>query len=382
MKILHLLNIHPRFTDKLVDMYDENFNNGEHEICYITKNSISNIRSDINLKQYEIYPMPLKDFSFKKIKEIADLFNKYDFIMMHGFDLDEFSTSLFYGIYLMMGKKLLNKLVWIEWGVDLYDFKQEGSDLKSFVNYHLVKHIKNNVRMFVGIFPPDCDVFREKYPNSKAEIMYAPYITKKKRKTTFGYNYESNLEKTNANNDTIYIQVGHNAQDQLNHIDALNKLSKFKNENIKIVLPLSYSNRNGYAEKVEEYAKKVFNDKLVVLKDFLSEEDYYKIVNRIDIAVFNTYRQTALGNIHNMIMRNVKLFMPKESVMYKYFTGTDIPIQAIDEIENMSFEEFVSIIDYSKYKGPKELIDWLNDFDRRLSKWNEIYNKLGEMCER
>ena len=46
------------------------------------------------------------------------------------------------------------------------------------------------------------------------------------------------------------------------------------------------------------------------LRSFMPKDEYFELLDRIDIAIFQTYRQCGLGNIYQMIFRNVKL-MPE-----------------------------------------------------------------------
>lgn len=372
------MNIDPKFTDDTVDLYNEYFNNGEHEICYINKTNASHIRNDITLKQYEIFDTSLKTISLKSIKRFIDFFDSFDYIVMHGYIIDNLSTVYYYSLFFLMGRRLCEKLVWIEWGVDLYNFIKEGNRLKQQIDYYIGKRIREKVRMFVGIFPPDCDVYKSRFPKSEAINMYAPYFGLNEYKEYSEYVVDSQLEKTIMSKDTIYIQVGHNAQKQLNHIEVLESLKKYSNENIKLIIPLSYGDRDGYADVVERKAKEYFGEKALVLRKYMEKQEYYKLINRVDIAIFNTYRQTALSNIYNLINSNVKIFMPKESVMYKYFNSIDIPIQKIEDIKEISFNEFIKTINYNKCDGSKKLIDWLMSNDQKIIYWENIYNRLRE----
>ena len=76
-------------------------------------------------------------------------------------------------------------------------------------------------------------------------------------------------------------------QKQLNHIKALKALEKFKDENIKIVLPLSYSGDKQYLEEIYKYLECVFKGKYIVLKDFIPKEEYFKILE--NFKIFNLY---------------------------------------------------------------------------------------------
>lgn len=380
MRILHLMIGKEKFTKGVVDLYNENFDNGEHEICYlIIEGQPTCFRNDISIPQYEIC-LTKSDFGgIKYNMDIISLMKNYDFVVLHSFCI---SNVLI--LYLFSHVKYCKQhIIWIEWGFDLYDFQlQEKPSLKNRISYHIKKQVRNNVNSVICIFPPDRDYFKNRFPKSKARILYAPYISDKT--STGVYKYQptiSRLKETKENSEPIYIQIGHNAQKQLNHLKALEVLSKFKDENIKLVLPLSYCADQPYIDQISKYLEDVFPNKYIILKDFIPKEEYFRIVRRIDIAIFYTYRQTALSNIYEMINNNVKLFMPEGSVMKDYFSSLGIPIGSIESIQNIDFEQFTSNIEWEKISGPKEFIDRLNDYDRQLKYWTDIYDELRSKNE-
>lgn len=375
MKILHLMIGKEKFTDGVACLYNENFDCSEHEICYLMKEGQSTcIRNDISIPQYELYLREGKIGEKKYSTEVVSLMKKFDYTVLHSFCIDRFSS-----LYLYLHKEFCKQhIIWIEWGFDLYDFQiQDKPSLKNRISFHVKKQVRNNVNSVVCIFPPDRDYFKNRFPKSKARIFYAPYISGKT--STRQYEYQptiSRLKETKENSEHIYIQIGHNAQKQLNHLKALKVLSKFKDENIKLVLPLSYCADQPYIDQISQYLEDIFPGKYIILKDFMPMDEYFKIVRRIDIAIFYTYRQTALSNIYEMINNNVKLFLPEGSVMKEYFCSLGIPIGAIESIQNQDFQQFTSNIEWEKISGPKEFIDSLNDYDRQLKYWIDIYVEL------
>ncbi len=94
-----------------------------------------------------------------------------------------------------------------------------------------------------------------------------------------------------------------------NHKEVLNSLKHFAEEKIKIFLPLSYGNDNDkYATEVAEYAEKLFPGKIMALKDFMKADEYFELMKRIDIAIFDTQRQCGLGNINRMVCRMFNIY--------------------------------------------------------------------------
>ena len=115
------------------------------------------------------------------------------------------------------------------------------------------------------------------------------------------------------NGDCINILIGHSCDPNLNHIEVLEDLLKFKDENIKIYIPLSYGiMANG--DQVERKAKDLFGDKVFCLREMMDRDQYLDFLATIDIAIFNTQRQIGLGNLAPLRYMGKKLFIPAGSV--------------------------------------------------------------------
>lgn len=374
MKILHLIQGEEKFND-VINMYNESFNNGEHSVCYLKKDSDATcIKENIAIPQYEI------SFRHNIINRIIgsfkliSLINDFDYVVMHSFCIDKIVT-----LYLYLKKKFTNKhMVWIEWGADLYDFQlKDKPSLKNKISFHVGQEVRNNVNTFIGIFPPDCDYYKAHYPKSKAKIYAARYLGGR-GDHLYNYDYadDCRLRQTLKNNETIYIQVGHNGQEQLKHIAALEYLRKYADEDIMLFLPLSYSGTEEYINKIREYLERYFKGKYIILDTFMPVDDYFKLLDRVDIAIFNTVRQTGLGNVQRMIRKNVKLFMPENSTMFNYFNSWGIPIHSVESIKNMTFSKFIEVTDWNNTLGPKKYIEYLSDYDGLLDEWRLIFKDL------
>lgn len=378
MKVLHIMIGDEKFTDEVVALYNEEFDHQEHEICYLLKGKRCNcIRSDISIPQYEIILENNFRSKIQCCRKMISLMRKHDYTIIHSFCLDGLST-----LYLYLHRLFCRKhIVWIEWGADLYDFKPGNKvSLSESIAFHIKKSVRSNVNSVICIFPPDRVYYKEHFPKSKSRVFYAPYIGNRQNQKKYEYNLMfSRLKDTMSRKEPVYIQIGHNAQMQLNHLKALEILSKFKNENIKLVLPLSYSVEPQYVDQIYQYLEKVFPGKYIVLKDFLPKEEYFEIVKRIDIAIFYTYRQTALSNIYRMINSNVKLFMPENSVMKEYFCSLGIPIFSVESINDMDFTDFTNTIKWEDLLGPQLFIENLNDYDKNLKYWIQIYDDLRKI---
>ena len=355
------------FTNSILEFYSQNTFCGEHEVVfYLYKSESSPLRKDLSLCQ--------REFSVSGIKDILDFLNyieKYDFIVFHSLFFDAKLKML-----LCLKRALLKKIVWIEFGADLYSWKAQGG-IKAVINNCVDTFLRNNFGYFVGIFPPDCDVFNKEFPKHKARVFYAPYIGATVDEEFNNYSFNSSLDSHIRNNEDIIIQIGHNAFKTLNHIAVLTKLQFLKERKVKFLLPLSYGDKM-YGDSVQKYAEKIFPGQVYCLREILPKEKYFEIINNVDIAIFNTYRQAGLGNINRLILKNTKVYLPCESVMYKYFSSKGVSVYSYDDILDKGDKQLLSPVETCIRENNMRYIQELKDVEKGAGYWREIFLELSK----
>jgi len=139
-------------------------------------------------------------------------------------------------------------------------------------------------------------------------------------------------------NDTINIQLGNSATDTNHHLEVLQRLEKFKDENIQIFAPLSYGDE-AYAKEVILKGKEMFGEKFMPLTEFMPFEKYMEFLSEIDIAIFNHRRQQAFGNIISLVGMGKKVYLHPYSTVngvmqecgLKVFDVNKIDLDLLDE---------------------------------------------------
>ena len=370
LKILHVIHSDLKFVEGAVDFIQRCDSEKFFSVVYLnTGVSGTLINKKFHIKQREIR---IKNgFDIKSMRGFIKLCEKFDYVIFHSL----FIYTLL-KIMIILHPGLLKKVVWVGFGADLYISNTISAKLASMPN----RIIANRCYGYVGIFPPDCCKFKRIYPYSEAKIFYAPYYGTTMPEEYKRYNPQSKLEVTIRKNDCVYIQIGHSADPSMRHKEILLYLKRFSDRNIKIILPLSYGDVR-YAEMIEKLAKDIFSEKVICLKDFMEEDEYFEYLKIVDLGIFNVFRQQGLGNIQRLIFRNVKIYMPSQSVMYSFFREKGVPINKVEDLKECTFDEFVSLpknFDRQKY------IDYVTNIgDERpyFEQWNNIYKHLRESFE-
>ena len=139
------------------------------------------------------------------------------------------------------------------------------------------------------------------------------------------------------NDNSVKILLGHSAYENDKHLIGFNLIKKYKNENIKIICPLSYG-ESGYAKNVVKKGTELFNDKFYPILNFMDNEEYYSLLLEIDIAVFPMENLAASTTISFLSYFNKKLYLNKQ--VKEILDSRGIKSFNISEIEKMSFENF------------------------------------------
>lgn len=345
-KVLHLFRM-SEFTNGFVYFMNENSKNMQNFWVYGERESF--------VSQYEC----LKDENVKYYPRIEIKLNKdttekelqmYDIIVYHGL----FDNNILE--FFRNKKKLLKKLVLYFWGGDIPLVEKKITK----------KYIVRNAAAIVTIIPQDYeDIMRIYHP--KGSHFNATYFLNP------DMIINKMADQNRKDKKCINIQIGNSATLENNHIHILNLLSKYKNNNIKIYVPLSYGDFD-YADRVIKYGKSIFEDKLIPMQEFMPLEEYYTFLSKMDVAIFDMKRQQALGNICALMLFGCKLYFHMEGKLWKYFTKElDAFIISTSVITNMSIDQFAKFSDKEKEHNSEIVLKKFFNVEESIRAWEQIF---------
>ncbi len=281
--ILHLCK-HDKFIPGLIAFMRRNFAQGGHVfITYGDKNAYP-------------YPEGADTMHFDDLrragKELVRKMEQADKIILHCFYNPPLSRLLF------LRPVLARKCYWSIWGYDLYKFRENPSNLRGHINEFCRRRAMRNFRGIISCVEGDADLARRAYG------MTAPFHE--------CISYTSNLFKGDAPDRKpqahLCIQIGNSADPANNHMEVMDRIAPYKDENILIYCPLSYGDMN-YAKEVEKRGQKIFGDRFIPIKNFMPQEHYRELQSSIDIAIFAHHRQQGMGNIITLLGMGKKVYM-------------------------------------------------------------------------
>lgn len=195
------------------------------------------------------------------------------------------------------------------------------------------------------------------------------------------FNYDQNvdlasiqsIETISYKKDKTVVQIGNSATESNNHVDAFFVLSKFKEEEIQLILPMSYGNPK-YSSFVKKNGQQIFDNKIQYVENFVSRDEYIKKMQETDICVMYHNRQQAFGNCIPLLMLGKKLYLKEENSLFSFFRSIDVIVFDANEIEKMTFENFKKPLSEEEKSQNKIILQGLFSIEKRLEYLREILN--------
>lgn len=334
MKYLHIMPMDNYFNNGIIRMINENpldFNMEDHFFIMMGLSKYKELQHYSNVK----YEPEILKMQYKKFLKYA---NYSDNIFLHSLPLS--LTQM-----MLLKKNIANKIVWCVWGHDLYGKKPKLINglsiyrkLRRLAYRFLINLIYvNRVKQFhaIGIgFKYDALEIRRLFDD--IQIVMAPYgLGYPKLDVDKAVAEFKNNEK--VKNRSLKIMIGHSSYSFLKHEEILNKLLKYKEENITISLPLSYGDKE-YAKHVESIATQLFEDKVEIIKGYMILTDYVKFLMSIDIAIFDYDHQSALGNIILLLYLGKKVYLSNKGIIHWAMRAEGIKIYNARDIGSVPFD--------------------------------------------
>ncbi|NML40386.1 TDP-N-acetylfucosamine:lipid II N-acetylfucosaminyltransferase [Chitinophaga sp. G-6-1-13] len=183
---------------------------------------------------------------------------------------------------------------------------------------------------------------------------------------------EQQLIEATKDTQTTTIMLGNSDTITNNHLEALQALSAYKDEPIKLVIPLSYGNKK-YGNLIENEAIRIFGkDKIMALRSFLKRDEYYKLLAKVDVAVMFQFRLQAVGNVIALLYRRKKIFLHSHSTFYQFLKTNDVTIFDSKEIGKMDFKQFIAPTDQQTIEKNIINIDKLYNDEEKMKALTRI----------
>lgn len=354
-KILHIFP-ESLFIDGYLQMLEKDKNNHQ----FILTNIGGNIDFDINkYSQYKFDKVStFKLTDFIKLRKMLKEYD-YDLLIIHSGYLNFLLLSF------LLNKKVLSKTILSLWGgSDSRKFVADGKNKKYYllgVIYNkLRKNLYSSVKGIASIVEDDYKSVKELYnltcPNYISTYPFIPNIQNSFRE---------------KDNETYNIQVCHSGSIDCNTLEVLEKLKKYKKENIKVYASLAYGNEE-YIKEILDKGKKIFGEKFIPKLEIENAQDYAKYISNLNIIINNSIVQQGLGNLNLAFSSGVKVYLNKDGKDQEFYKNMDLTFYNLDDIGKVDLQELLRISDEVKNKNHKNISSQF-DIKYALDLWNNIF---------
>lgn len=369
MKFLHVILPTKRMMETYIQMIRENYPREDHIFYFLGKCP----KSEESLFEYgNVVELADGESKFDKIRNFYRDISDCDYIVWHCLTLSP-KFVLFFSVF----PYFLKKMIWVMWGIDLYEFNRPICSLKDRLLNHLNWRLRRAIRYVAAIFPTDIPAYKKIFQKKENTLVfYAPYPMRKK--------VFFDLENLNPNvrraNGEIWIQIGNNANSFNRHLDILETIKKFADQKVRIFIPMSYGNDwhnkiPNYVDIVQAKAIEYFGEERVtVLKKLMPLDEYSKFLDQMDIIIIATDRQNALGNIEKNMFSGGKVYLSEKNPLYAYFNEQGIQVGKYEDIDNENFDEF------SKFQDNRKIRRWMINAgypENNIIYWNNLFKAFG-----
>ena len=267
-----------------------------------------------------------------------------------------------------MNKKLIRKTVWMIWGSDLYCYRNPINTIGDRLTEYFRRRIATNIRYSATLASGDHELLCEWYNCSPCNfrLEYIPERAIERMKT--------NMLKDRDRHDKVRVMLGNSASRTNCHIEVLEMLAKYKDEDIEVITPLSYGDME-YAEEVKMAGRDLLGDAFVPLTEFVPKMEYYDFLSTIDIGIFNNNRQEATGNIEALMFYKRRTFIRRGTSMWNEWDKEGYLLEDVADITQMSFDEFCRP-DCDRIENNYSKVSEYYDADARAKEWKVLFDIL------
>lgn len=374
--IYHIFNANtshhvPRMIEGILRNASETNKFGVEEHYFLLRNENKNFSSlSNNHNCSNLYLKIFQDYKTLNYKFLGNSlsFIKYMFMIATGDRIIIHSTqtlfgrnTLFWLLLFIRGNNFRKRCSIILWGVA--ERQKRSSNFLSGIFYEIKRFVLKSLRYVVTLSWDDSEKIKDWF--NLSNVIITGYI-----RDTYS-EFKVYTKFNNEPQDLKRIMISHSSFSHNYHIEILNLLGRFKDENLEIICPLSYGSIE-YREIVISQGKQIFGDKFKYYDKLLSRSEYNNLLASIDIYISNALMQTGLYVVAFCICTGKKLYLRGNN--FNWMTHLGFKVNNINEISQLSYKDFINPID-DKWKASNDLLAReVYSAKPKIEDWKLFYN--------
>jgi hypothetical protein len=308
--VLHVMHVLPeKHNDRFIEFAMKELTEFEHHFLPYKRKSLKSDAKVVSLPELRLLRYPAIFLTLLRFSGSP--------IVFHGLNLN-FWGMIFYSFTFRISN-VAKRAVWVIWGGDLYTYKTKNKNVHTKIFHILKKFCFIKLSYVASQIPKDIELAKLHFCNkAKSLDIGYPMLGKSIQNTTRSF----------KNRGTIL--VGNSADPGNNHGEVFEQLGKIEGDFI-VFCPLTYGN-DAYRDSVISLGREIFGNRFHPLVETVCLDDYLKLLETVDVAIFNFRRQQGLGNIIPLLQANKKVYLNKDNPLLQHFSDLNIPIYDKDTI--------------------------------------------------
>ena len=140
-----------------------------------------------------------------------------------------------------------------------------------------------------------------------------------------------NFSKLNINGEKNLVLIGNSRSIYNNHIDIIQLIENSNHSGqLVFLIPFSYGMENFYTNEIKRLVS-ISQKHFELLENFMPYDSYLNLLGKTKAAVYNCYRQMAMGNIAELLNSGVKVYLSVNNVIYRWFKDLGLKIFTIED---------------------------------------------------
>ena len=201
------------------------------------------------------------------------------------------------------------------------------------------KEVLRRVDYYQPVLPYEWQIMRDLHKDFHAKLFLVPFS-----QPTLNSPHSTRPNGTRCSERNInspYVLLGNSGSFGCNHIDVIEVLDKAGIRDKQFIVPLSYGQSQRYMDGVKQRLE-TSSLNFRILDQFMPLQDYLKLMASCRFVVNGTLMQAAIGNIGFALRNGVKVFLWRNSMLYRNYQEKGLKVFAIDDINSHSFDEPLS----------------------------------------
>jgi dTDP-N-acetylfucosamine:lipid II N-acetylfucosaminyltransferase len=237
---------------------------------------------------------------------------------------------------------LLKKCYWVIWGGDLYQYQKPKSRLKDKVTESFRKFVIKRMGHLITYIPGDVELVRKWYGAQGEYHECLMYLS-----NVIDQQILQDVENAGEVHSGLNILIGNSADSSNNHIESLEKLLPYREQDVRVYVPLSYGDQ-AYASKVIEQGEAWFGHNFFPITSLMPFDQYLGLLSSMDIAIFNHKRQQAMGNTITLLGLGKTVYMRNDVSQWQLFESLDIKVFDVSDFDGSCLDRDVMLNNKAK----------------------------------